>query len=988
MRTIRLSMHMSYFSENYPAVRYPLGNPGLRLAQAGAMHSIAAHFSVLTDPALIVMPTGSGKTAVLLTVPFVLQATRVLIITPSKLVREQIVEGAKQLAVLKNAGVLPVTTSSPNVFHVTAKIATDAEWDALREYDVVVATPNCTSPEMDGVAKAPPDLFDVVLIDEAHHSAAKTWRALLDHFAGARRVLFTATPYRRDKKLIHAKSVYTYPLRKAFEDKIFGKVNFLPVQRTQGQTSDEAIALKAEDQFQKDRAAGLAHVLMVRTDSKSRAEELKAVYLSKTKLKLQVVHSEHSAVFVKRTIERLREGATRFSEEASATALDGVICVNMMGEGFDFPFLKIAAIHTPHQSLGVTLQFIGRFARTSEPNIGEAHFIAVPDEIAGEAEDLFHEGAIWSEIVPNLSEARVAHEQQIREMISGFTKIKSYREEETDLEFDLGSIKPFCHAKVYAADKFAGFANEPKIPGKFEVVQYDVNEEHQCSILLLKEQIRPRWTDYEELSKVEYDFILTYFHELSKHIFICSSRRASLALYDAVGEHYSEGTHQLLSLHEINRVLHDLKQAVVFQVGMKNSVTSSNSESYQTKMGSDLKQAVSNTDGKLYHRGHVFLRGQAEGKAVTIGYSSGSKVWSNSTLRVPEIINWCKEVGTKLMRTDKVITGTTLDFLDVGKPLEKLPDNAIAVGWNDDVYKHSVEVSGPGISPFQLHDMALEIVDCIDGKLRVQLSHQSYSSVLQLQVANSRIAFTSENDISQMSVTRKGESFPLLAYLKDNQFHIYLSDFSRISGAALFESNACDSTSFSPDCVKADDWKGQGVDIETEFLCENNFANDNSIHGHLKRTLVAEPTDIVIYDHGTGEIGDFLTVTESVAGIQFAVYHCKGSGGPEVGQRVGDIYEVAGQVVKSLIWLRKPQELLEKIRSRLDQGSLFLKGDRSLLKVLFDRSRTKSLQFRLYCVQPGLSASNLADKLTGPMAAACDYVARSCSGNAVFWISS
>lgn len=37
---------------------------------------------------------------------------------------------------------------------------------------------------------------------------------------------------------------------------------------------------------------------------------------------------------------------------------------NKMGEGFDFPFLKIAAIHAPHQSLAVTLQFIGRFART------------------------------------------------------------------------------------------------------------------------------------------------------------------------------------------------------------------------------------------------------------------------------------------------------------------------------------------------------------------------------------------------------------------------------------------------------------------------------------------------------------------------------------------------------------------------------------------------------------------------------------------------
>ena len=49
----------------------------------------------------------------------------------------------------------------------------------------------------------------------------------------------------------------------------------------------------------------------------------------------------------------------------------------MLGEGFDFPNLKIAAIHSPHKSLVSTLQFIGRFARTNAENIGTAKFIAM-----------------------------------------------------------------------------------------------------------------------------------------------------------------------------------------------------------------------------------------------------------------------------------------------------------------------------------------------------------------------------------------------------------------------------------------------------------------------------------------------------------------------------------------------------------------------------------------------------------------------------------
>jgi superfamily II DNA or RNA helicase len=976
---------MSYFSDNYTNLRYPLGDPGLREAQAGAIHAIAAHFTISTDPALVVMPTGSGKTAVLLAAPFALRATRALIITPSRLVREQTAEGAGDLGVLKRAGVLADQLQLPKVFEIESKCSA-ADWEKLRDYDFVVATPNCTSPEIDGIAKPPIDLFDVILFDEAHHAAAATWSGLLDHFAKSRRILFTATPYRRDKQLIRARSIYTYPLRKAFEDKIFGKVNFVPVQPANGAAFDVVIAQKTEEIFRQDRAAGLAHVVMVRTDSKTRAEELKKIYEQSTGLRLQLIHSGHSAAFVKRTIEHLREG-TVLDGTAPATALDGIVCVNMMGEGFDFPFLKIAAIHAPHQSLAVTLQFIGRFARTSARNIGEASFVAVPEEIGGEAEELFHEGAVWSEIVPNLSEARVAHEQHVREVIETFKKVKAHREEESDLEFELGTIKPFCHVKVFKVDDFAGFDSIPRVPKNFNIIQYDINEDHHCSILLLKEQIRPRWTDYEELSKVEYDFVLTFHNEASGHLFICSSRRASLALYDSVGEHYSNGTHALLSLHEVNRVLHDLKQAKLFQVGMKNSVTSNYAESYQTKMGSNLRNAVSDTDGRLFHRGHVYLKGEDQGKSVTIGYSSGSKIWSNSTLRVAEIIAWCKTVGTKLIRTDPVITNTGLDHLGVGESLTSLPEDVIAVEWNDDVYKYSVEANGPNVSNFQLHDIGLAVLIRAAGSLKIQLSFSSAPLDLELKVEQGRIVCTENPSFDQYTITRKDETCPFKTYVKEHPFNIYLSDFSRISHGALFRSNANTDGDFSAECLVPENWTSNNIDITKEFAPPGATGVDNSIHGFLTRKLPATQVRVVIYDHGTGEIGDFLTMNENSSMVEFSVYHCKGSEESTPGQRVGDIYEVAGQVVKSLVWLRTPEALKRKIRERLQKGSTFLKGDWNALRLLFEAASTKPLEFSIYFVQPGLSAANLAEKLTKPMAAARDFVARSCNGKVRFMIS-
>jgi len=103
---------MSYFSENYDEIKYSIfsgENGGLRRPQLGAIHSIAAHFTKKVnpktiDPAIIVMPTGSGKTAVLIMCPFVLKVNKVLVITPIKLVRSQIANNYKNLEILRRIG--------------------------------------------------------------------------------------------------------------------------------------------------------------------------------------------------------------------------------------------------------------------------------------------------------------------------------------------------------------------------------------------------------------------------------------------------------------------------------------------------------------------------------------------------------------------------------------------------------------------------------------------------------------------------------------------------------------------------------------------------------------------------------------------------------------------------------------------------------------------------------------------------------------------
>ena len=79
----------NYFKIHYNAVKYPIDSEksrGLRNAQLGAIHAISSFFTLnKKEAAIVIMPTGSGKTAVLMLVPYLIRKQRVLVVTRSKM---------------------------------------------------------------------------------------------------------------------------------------------------------------------------------------------------------------------------------------------------------------------------------------------------------------------------------------------------------------------------------------------------------------------------------------------------------------------------------------------------------------------------------------------------------------------------------------------------------------------------------------------------------------------------------------------------------------------------------------------------------------------------------------------------------------------------------------------------------------------------------------------------------------------------------------
>lgn len=86
--------------------------------------------------------------------------------------------------------------------------------------------------------------------------------------------------------------------------------------------------------------------------------------------------------------------------------------------------LKIAAIHDLHKSLGITLQFVGRFARV-QAGVGDATVVvgrsdAIHDD---NLRSLYSEDPDWNLLIRDLSERATAAEEEASEFDEGFSDV-------------------------------------------------------------------------------------------------------------------------------------------------------------------------------------------------------------------------------------------------------------------------------------------------------------------------------------------------------------------------------------------------------------------------------------------------------------------------------------------------------------------------------------------------------------------------------------
>lgn len=949
-------VEMSYFSDLYSKVKYPVVSNdsfGLRNAQLGAIHSIAAHATLEpTDTSVIVMPTGSGKTTVLMLAPYILRKEKVLIVTPSALVRGQIADDYKELKTLKKIGVFDDDVAPPDVYEAE-HMFDEGQLDSISSANVVVASHKVAASISSSVAK---ERFDYVIIDEAHHVPAPTWQEIIHNMSHATSLLVTATPFRLDKKEIHGTHIYNYPLSMAYRDGIFGPITFIPID--EAKDKDLLIAIEAERVLLNDRSEGYNHFLMVRTDTKEKAKALEMLYSEITKLNLKRIDSSMSYRTITHTIKDLR-----------AKKLDGIICVDMLGEGFDFPNLKIAAIHEPQKSLASTLQFVGRFARTNASDIGTAKFIAMNDEnLRIENRKLYTNDSVWQDMIIQMSEEKISGDFENSEAIKQFSRPENGQE-----MISLHNVRPNCHARVYRVTGFnfdASFPEELSIEGNV----YKSTDTNTIVGLAMKKEI-PLWLDANQAVNTQVNLFIVHYQSSTGLLFIYSQLKTDV-VYESIAKNFCE-TYTKIPRNEMNRVLAGFTNYEFFNTGMQNRYAQSG-ESYRIYAGSNTAASIDETTGRMLSAGHAFCKATQNDAEITIGYSSGSKFWSSSYLPIPEYVLWCDSFGKKIANNAIVVkTNTNYDKLPLPTRIKKYQDNILFGFFSEKAYLSPplLRVEDKEDKIGLLTDAEIKIVGTTKTKDGI-VFNLKLGDITEQLICNADGVYSSN---SPQFICRDGTySIPLYEYLTENPLLFKAADDTVYFGYEVLLGHI-ELEKFDQGRISVLDWDSFNTDITKEIREEENKDKKNTVQETLLSSIEQDAEySVIIYDHGPGEVADYITLKVENSIIKVELYHCKAKKGENYNSNVSDVYEVAQQAIKSTIWLKSKSSLLEKILSRIKgaSGTKFVRGDTNTLKEIL--KSPKALETSICIVQPAISKSKpMKDSVGTVLSAASFYIKNS-----------
>lgn len=331
--------------------------------QVGFINNLRKIYEAGEDKALLISATGTGKTYASAFAARELQFKRVLFLVHRNQIAKQAMKSYRK-----------VFDGKVSMGMVAGKYQ---DYDA----DFVFATVQTLSKE-DTLNRYGRDEWDLIIIDEAHHSSADSYKKIMDYFTPKLWLGMTATPDKRDDNLegrniyeiFNHQIAYEIRLQNAMEENLLCPFHYfgitdLEVIADAGKSIEEKVKhfryLTSEERvlnvmkqaeffgYSGERVKGL--IFCSRIDE---AKELSHKFNDKG-WRTRVLSGSDSEAVRAETIERL-------AGEEAQDALDYIISVDIFSEGVDVPEINQIIMLRPTESPIVFIQQLGRGLRKAE----------------------------------------------------------------------------------------------------------------------------------------------------------------------------------------------------------------------------------------------------------------------------------------------------------------------------------------------------------------------------------------------------------------------------------------------------------------------------------------------------------------------------------------------------------------------------------------------------------------------------------------------
>lgn len=923
------------------------GFRGFRKPQRAAAFAVFSHLD--SEPevaATVVMPTGTGKTDTIFAIIIAGRFKRTLIIVPSDALRTQIGDRLASLQRLRAIGAITDDVLSPVVHRIDGR---DAAMDQtlIQASNATLATPAALAQLDDDELVAFAAHFSHVIFDEAHHVAAVTWARIRRTFGTRPAIYFTATPFRLDQQRLDGRIVFNYSLTQAQRDNYFQKIDFFPVREYVADRVDRTIAAKAIELLADDMENGFDHLLFARCSTIAKANRLVALY---RELGPQfwpvVIHSKSKTSA--RDIARIHSRKSRI-----------VVCVDMLGEGFDLPELKIAAIHDQHQSPAVTLQFIGRLTRT-DSRLGTAKFVA---NIANQRADspmkrLYEESADWSLIIREVSTERIGRELQRQEFEARF-----------DGDSDGARI-----AALNPAPNISGLAYRltssswhphavKRLGSPTETLQlHSVSDDETIVMAVAHETAPVAWARSESIFGSTWILYLAYWRQHDSTLFIsCTGDERQTARFQRL----IAPTARRIDGDDVFRIMHGINRLRLQNVGLSRS---GRDVRFTMHVGQDVNKVMDDLESGRSIKSNIFGVGHANGEGTTAGCSAKGKLWKMDSGAIDEWVRWCDLVAAKINDPTIDTAAILRNVMRAERLANRWPDGIFFADWPDAL---GVETEGRCTLTFDGTSYPL-----LDTRLGQPVKESEDTLAIALSVvmpsgeerALTTIRIHLEIDgyryIASRGTLRIGnQEHDLGEYLGRERMRLLQADGSILIGNYRYFTHATLNVPLPASLLTSWDWGATNIHKESM----THPTDYDSVQGFTSQKIF-DSYEIIFNDDGAGEVADLVAIREANDHILVDFYHCKYCGsGQRPGARVDDVYVVAGQASRSAKWLHKGPALFQRLLARYSsdgaQTQRLLKGTPQHIDLLRLRANDVEMRMGFFIVQPAISASHVTENV-------------------------